>query len=246
MKSAIAIRHVQFEDLGTLGPILDDAGYQVRYADACVDDFAAIDAIAPDLVVVLGGPIGACEEDCYPILKDELSLLERRLTAERPTLGICLGAQLMARSLGARVYPTGCKEIGWAPIALSAAGRQSAFRHLGQDGVAVLHWHGDTFDLPRGATLLASTAFCRNQAYSWGASALGVQFHPEASALRLEQWFIGHACELGAAKISVTALRADTTRYAERLQRETRKCFSEWLASIGSIRAKEQIRVASI
>jgi GMP synthase (glutamine-hydrolysing) len=233
MKSAIAIRHVQFEDLGTLGPVLEDAGYRVRYADACVDDVASVDPIATDLVVVLGGPIGAYEDDIYPTLKDELKLLEKRLAAQRPTLGICLGAQLMARALGARVYPTGGKEIGWSPVTLSAVGRESAFRHLGQDGVAVLHWHGDTFDLPQGATLLASTAFCRNQAYSWGANALGFQFHPEATAARLEQWFIGHACELGAAKIPVSALRADTGKYAARLQTEARKCFSEWLASIG-------------
>ena len=233
MKSAIAIRHVQFEDLGTLGPVLEDAGYRVRYADACVDDVASVDPIASDLVVVLGGPIGAYEDDIYPTLKDELKLLEKRLAAQRPTLGICLGAQLMARALGARVYPTGGKEIGWSPVTLSAIGRESAFRHLGQDGVAVLHWHGDTFDLPQGATLLASTAFCRNQAYSWGTNALGFQFHPEATAARLEQWFIGHACELGAAKIPVSALRFETLKYAARLQTEARKCFSEWLASIG-------------
>ncbi|HTR61108.1 MAG TPA: glutamine amidotransferase [Candidatus Binataceae bacterium] len=244
MKSAIAIRHVQFEDLGTLGPLLAEAGYRVRYADVCIDDIASIDANAPDLVVVLGGPIGAYEDDLYPNLKDELTLLEKRLAAQRPTLGLCLGAQLMARALGARVYPTGGKEIGWAPITLSAAGRKSAFRHLGQDGVAVLHWHGDTFDLPQGATLLASTAFCRNQAYSWGANALGFQFHPEAAAGRLEQWFIGHACELGAARIAVADLRADTARYAGRLEREARKSFSEWLASIDSAGAKEQLRAA--
>jgi len=245
MKSAIAIRHVQFEDLGTLGPLLESAGYRIRYADVCIDDVASIDAIVPDLIVVLGGPIGTYEDDGYPTLRDELRLLETRLAAQRPTLGICLGAQLMARALGARVYPTGGKEIGWAPITLSAVGRESAFRHLGQDGVAVLHWHGDTFDLPRGATLLASTGFCRNQAYSWGANALGLQFHPEAAATRLEQWFIGHACELGAANISVNALRADTARYAARLEREARKAFSEWLASISLTATKEQTPAAS-
>ncbi len=139
----------------------------------------------------------------------------------------------MARALGARVYPTGGKEIGWKPITLSREGRESAFRHLGKDNVSVLHWHGDTFDLPRGATLLASTDFCRNQAYCCGASTLAFQFHPEATAARLEQWFIGHACELAAANLSVTQLRADTTRCAALLEAEARKCFGEWLKSIG-------------
>jgi GMP synthase (glutamine-hydrolysing) len=232
MKTAIAIRHVHFEDLGSLEPILKNAGYRIQYVDCGVDDIGVIDAAAADLAFVLGGPIGAYEEDIYPTLKDELRLLESRLKAQRPTVGICLGAQLMARALGARVYPSGVKEIGWAPITLTVAGRESAFRHLGQDGVAVLHWHGDTFDLPQDATLLASTEVCRNQGFSWGANALGLQFHPEATAARLEQWFIGHACELAAAKISVAKLRADTQHYASKLEIQTRKCFEEWLKSI--------------
>ncbi len=139
----------------------------------------------------------------------------------------------MARALGARVYPTGGKEIGWGPVTLTREGRESAFRRLGKDNIAVLHWHGDTFDLPRGATLLASTDFCRNQAFSWGASAMAFQFHPEATAARLEQWFIGHACEIAAAKLSVTELRADTAKYAALLEVEARECFGEWLSVIG-------------
>lgn len=234
MKSAIAIRHLHFEDLGTLGPLLEGAGYQVRYVDVCVEDIAALSPVESDLLIVLGGPIGAYQDDLYPTLKDELRLLEDRLASQRPTLGICLGAQLMARALGARVYPAGGKEIGWGPVTLSAAGRESAFRHLGQDGVAVLHWHGDTFDLPRRATLLASSGFCRNQAYAWGPSAVGFQFHPEAAAARLEQWFIGHACEIAAAGLSVAVLRADTTRYASCLEVQAHKSFTEWLASISS------------
>jgi GMP synthase (glutamine-hydrolysing) len=231
--TALAIRHVQFEDLGSLEPVLLNAGYQVRYADCGLDDISALDALAPDLVVVLGGPIGAYEDDLYPVLKDELRLVETRLRAERPTLGICLGAQLLARALGARVYPTGVKEIGWAPVTLSPAGCESPFRHLGEDNTAVLHWHGDSFDLPRGATLLASSTICRNQAFSWGEHALGIQFHAEAVEAQLERWFIGHACEIAAARLSVNELRTDTARYAARLEIQARRCFDEWLKSIG-------------
>lgn len=233
MKTVFAIRHVHFEDLGTLEPILDRAGYRVRYLDSCVDDIRGVDPAAPDLVVVLGGPIGAYEDDVYPVLKDELNLVDKRLRAARPTIGICLGAQLMARVLGARVYPAARKEIGWAPITLTTAAGESAWRHLGQAGTAVLHWHGDTFDLPEGAILLASTDICRNQAFSWGPNAAAFQFHPEASAARLEQWFIGHAVEIAAAGISVTSLRADSARYARQLETQARKCFTEWLDEIG-------------
>jgi GMP synthase (glutamine-hydrolysing) len=232
MRTAIAIRHVHFEDLGSLEPALERAGYKVRYADCGVDKIGELDPVRSDLVVVLGGPIGAYEDDLYPWLKDELTLLEKRLGANRPTIGICLGAQLMARALGARVYPVGVKEIGWGRITLGPAGCESAIRHLGRDDTEVLHWHGDTFDLPMGATQLASTAVCRNQAFSWGNNALGFQFHPEATATRLEQWFIGHACEIAGAKLSVSALRADTRRYAAKLELQARKCFEEWLNSI--------------
>jgi len=232
MKTAIAIRHVHFEDLGSLEPALERAGYGIRYLDYSLDDIAALDAIAPDLVVVLGGPIGAYEEHLYPALKDELTLLERRLAAKRPTIGICLGAQLIARTLGARVYPSGYKEIGWSPLSLRPAGRESALRHLGEDNTAVLHWHGDTFDLPAGADLLASTELCANQAFAWGRNAIAFQFHPEAQPGRLEQWFLGHACEIAGAKLSVPTLRADTARYAGRLEIQARKCFDEWLSSI--------------
>jgi len=234
MKTAIAIRHVHFEDLGSLEPAIERAGYRVRYADCGVDQIGELDPVASDLVVVLGGPVGAYEDHIYPWLKDELNLLETRLRANRPTIGVCLGAQLMARALGARVYPAGLKEIGWGEIILGPAGCESAIRHLGQDDTAVLHWHGDTFDLPTGATLLASTEKFSNQAFSWGRNAIGFQFHPEATAARLEQWFIGHACEIAGAKISVAALRADSARYAARLESQARKSFEEWLASIES------------
>jgi len=230
-RTALAIRHVHFEDLGSLEPQLANAGYRVSYADAGLDDIAALDALTPDLLVVLGGPVGAYEDDRYPFLTDEARMLEARLRAERPTLGICLGAQLMALALGARVYPSPVKEIGWAPIVLSPAGSESPVRHLGEKGLAVLHWHGDTFDLPNGANCLASTAICRNQAFSWGQNALAFQFHPEVVGARLERWFIGHACEISAAKLSVNAMRADTVRYAARLQAQAQKCFDEWLKS---------------
>lgn len=228
MPQTLAIRHVPFEDLGLLGPLLAELGHDVRYVEAPTANLAALDPLAPDLLVVLGGPIGVYENDRYPFLDHEVALLAARLRAQRPTLGICLGSQLMARALGARVYSSGTKEIGWAPITLSAEGHRSPLRHL--EGTAVLHWHGDTFDLPNGAVRLASTAECRNQAFSIGAHALALQFHGEAAGLALESWFVGHACEISATPgLSVPQLRADTARYSAALVRQGRECFREWL-----------------
>ena len=181
-RTALAIKNVAFEDLGLIEPLLAARGFTVRYADAATDDLQALDPLAPDLLVVLGGPIGAYQEELYPFLRPELALIERRLQADRPTLGICLGSQLVARALGARVYPGSAgKEIGWAPIALTEAGAGSALRHLAPERTPVFHWHGDTFDLPTGATRLASTAAYPNQAFRWGGHVLALQFHCEVT-----------------------------------------------------------------
>ncbi|HSN21910.1 MAG TPA: glutamine amidotransferase [Usitatibacter sp.] len=228
-RTAVAIRHVAFEDLGSLEPALRAHGYSIRYAEAGLDSPDEIGADA-DLLVVLGGPIAVYEALAYPFLEREIALLRERLAGDRPTLGICLGAQLMAAALGAEVRPGGRKEIGWAPIRLDEAGRRSALASL--DGVAVLHWHGDTFATPRGATLLASTPVYENQAFSYGRNALALQFHAEARARDLERWYIGHACELAAAGLDVARLRADAARHSASLEDRAAKLWSAWLSAL--------------
>ena len=228
--TAIVIRHVAFEGLGIVEPVLRSAGYTHCIYEAGVDDLRAIEPARADLLIVLGGPIGAYEEDRYPFLTDELHLTERQLLAGRPTLGICLGAQLMARALGARVYPGPAKKIGWAPLALTEAGRASPLARLGD--TAVLHWHGDTFDLPAGAELLASTDICAQQAFALGRNALGLQFHGEADAANIERWLIGHACEIAAAGLDPRRLRADTAQHGPRLREIGARVFTDWFAGL--------------
>jgi GMP synthase (glutamine-hydrolysing) len=232
-KTALAIRHVPFEDLGTLGGVLTRHGYSLTYKEAGLDDLGAIDPARPDLLVILGGPIGAYEEEAYPFVLDELRLLERRLQGDLPTLGICLGAQMMARALGAKVYPGHGKEIGWSPLRLTAAGQQSCLQFVSAEKTPVLHWHGDTFDLPDGATRLASTEAYENQAFAWGQRALALQFHAEVRARDLERWFIGHACEIaGTAGVTVADLRRDTARWGPVLEAHGPQVFDAWLRSL--------------
>ncbi len=232
-KTAIAVRHVHFEDLGAFGPVLARRGYSVRYCDIGVDDLAGIDPVTPDLIVVLGGPIGVHDEPAYPFLRDELELLERRLAAAGPTLGICLGAQLMARALGTRVYPAAAKEIGWGEVRLTEAGRRGPLRHLA--AVPVLHWHGDTVDLPDGAELLASTETCPNQAFSFGRRALACQFHPEITGRGFERWLVGHAVEIAlTSELSPAELRRTTERFAEQSAARGEALLSEWMAGLAA------------
>ncbi len=230
MSTVIAIRHVAFENLGAFERALRDRGYAIRYIDAATDDLAGLPYDEAESVFVLGGPIGAYEEALYPFLDDELRFIEKRLAAKRPIFGICLGAQLMARALGARVYPAKAKELGWAPIALTEAGARSVLQPLGSG--PVLHWHGDTFDLPHGATRLASTTICENQAFSYGANALALQFHIEAEARDLEPWYVGHTMELAAAKISVSALRAQSQELAPAAAARGVACLEVWLDAL--------------
>ena len=223
-----------FEHLGTLGEVLEHRGFHIRYWDAGIDAQSALETSTPDLLVVLGGPIGAYEEDAYPFLKQELRIIENRLHQELPILGICLGSQLMARALGARVYPGSQKEIGWFPVTLTDAGQRSCLASLKIVDCQVLHWHGDTFDLPEGATLLASTGIAKNQAFSWGPQALGLQFHLEVLPGEIERWLIGHACEIGStANVNVTQLRDETKRWGLRLTQAAHDCLVSWLNEIG-------------
>jgi GMP synthase (glutamine-hydrolysing) len=155
---------------------------------------------------------------------------KQRLAAGQATLGICLGAQLMAAALGGRVYASGVKEIGWAPLALTDAGRDSPLRFLSGELADVLHWHGDTFTLPEGAVHLASTPVCQNQAFAYGPRALGLQFHLEAQGEQIEHWLVGHACEIAGAGVDVAALRRGAQRHGAALREQARRFFSAWLA----------------
>jgi GMP synthase (glutamine-hydrolysing) len=231
--TALAIRHVPFEDLGSFASSLRERGFAVAYRDAGLDDLGARDLLEADLLIVLGGPIGVYEARDYPFLKGEIAMVERRLKGGRPVLGLCLGAQIMAKALGARVYRGKRKELGWSPLQLTDAGRKSALAELGLR-TAVLHWHGDSFDLPRGAELLASTRLYANQAFAWRRHALGLQFHIEATMRGLERWFVGHALEIASTRgVDLGQLRRDTRRLGPRLEERGPRVLKAWLDGLG-------------
>ncbi|WP_211442133.1 glutamine amidotransferase [Collimonas humicola] len=231
MKQAIAISHVDFEGLGTLRASLEERGFEIRQVDGPTADWNALAQAPADLVVILGGPLGVADEAAYPFLSKELAFIKRCLADKIPLIGICLGAQLIATSLGASVAPMGAKEIGFGPIELTQAGTASALAAL--TATPVLHWHGDAFDIPPGASNLAQTAIGKHQAFALGKHVLGLQFHLEVDARFIERWLVGNAGELAQAGIDPKTLRADAQRYGEELATMAQIVFDTWLDTAG-------------
>ena len=231
MKKVLALRHVAFENLGAFAPTLQSAGYDIQYCETGIEDLAILAPEDADLVIILGGPIGAYEDNTYPFLTTEISYIERRLALGLPTMGICLGAQLIARAAGARVFPARSKEIGLSPITLTGAGVTSCLAPF-CEAPMTLHWHGDNFDLPKGAEHLASTPLCENQAFAMGSNTIAFQFHPEANMETFENWLIGHAVELSTTDIDIPRLRAEARTYGPELSEKAGKVLTAWLEGL--------------
>lgn len=223
----VAIQHLAFEDLGCIADVIADRGWQVQVMDATQKDFSS--AQDADLLILLGGPISVNDSRRFEFLSDECRLLERRLAAGSATLGICLGAQLIAKVLGAHVYPMGFKEIGFSPLHLNEAGTAHP---LSEIGAPVLHWHGETYDLPEGATHLASTKGCPQQAFSVGTHILALQFHVEVRARELERWLVGHVVEIEAAGLDPIELRAQAAKWGQDLERDAIAFLNAWFDQI--------------
>ena len=228
---AVVYSHLPFEDLGSLEPELIRRGFAIRTIDVATARFPLADAERCDLLIIMGGPIGVYDSGDYPFLTGEIETLRQRLAARKPTLGICLGAQLMAAALGARVYP-GARgtEIGWSPIlpANTEPAPDWLAPLLAKD-LHLFHWHSDIFDLPAGTLHLAKTNLYENQAFAIENYALALQFHPEVMESGLERWYVGHACELGQKGIPVQQLRADARKHAPALVKAAAQFWELWL-----------------
>lgn len=191
MKTALIIRHVPHEGVAGYRKPIEDAGYDVSRIDVTDPAFSSLDLREPDLLIMMGGPMGVYEQDQYPWITCQLKRLALRLEADRPTLGVCFGAQMIASALGADVRPGPAKEVGFHSVTIHEHAAQSPLRHL-QD-VPVLHWHGDTFTKPEGVEMLASSHVYEHQAFRRGNNLLALQFHAEMGEdprfdAWLEQW----------------------------------------------------------
>ena len=234
-KTCFAIRHLQFENLGTFEDPIREADYAIHYLDAPIANLES--AYHADLLVILGGPCSAYEETLYPYITKEIFIAKYRLENNLPTLGICLGAQIIAYAQDAKVYAgENGKEIGWAPVALTREGLKSPIAPLAENGSPMFHWHGDTFDLPRGATLLASSERYTNQIFSIGKTILAFQCHPELDPTKIEYWLMGHACELAhTSEVDLAQVRKDTAQYGQTLKENGVRSIDKWLKLIREI-----------
>lgn len=183
---ALIIRHVPAEGLAGYREPIEAAGYEVDRVDVADPGFSSLDLVEPDLLIMMGGPMGVYERERYPWIACQLRRLEKRLDAGRPTLGVCLGAQMIAQALGGEVFRGPVKEVGFHEVAL----RDVPDNPLGPVAATpVLHWHGDTFTLPGDVELLASSRLYDNQAFRRGNNILALQFHAEMGLdPRFEEW----------------------------------------------------------
>jgi len=188
MPKLLVFQHAASEPLGTLDPHLRREGFRIRYVNFARQPDARPALDGYDALIVLGGPMNVDQADRFPHLEHEVRVMREALDQGRPVLGICLGAQLLAHALGGHVGRASAPEIGWHDVAVSdAAGSDPLLGHF--EGVErVFQWHGDTFELVSGATHLASSERCTNQAFRAGDSAWGLQFHLEVDQPMIARW----------------------------------------------------------
>jgi GMP synthase-like glutamine amidotransferase len=187
----VAFRHVPFEGLGHIQPLLEERGIAIEFADLYLPGVQAPETATAAGLIFMGGPMSV--NDDLPYLEQEAQYIRRAAEVGQPVLGVCLGAQLAAKALGAPVYRNAASEIGWFAIQPTGAAREDALFSGFGGSETVFHWHNETFDLPRNAALLAGSERCRHQAFRQGSSIYGLQFHLEVTPEMIADWCLQDA-----------------------------------------------------
>jgi GMP synthase (glutamine-hydrolysing) len=232
MKKLIVFQHVAHKILGILNPVLRDHSLRIRYINFERDPEIQPEVKHYNALIVLGGQMGVYEADQYTHIKTELRLIEEALKNEVPILGICLGAQLLAHVLGAKVERMEKPEIGWTTLnLLPEAKSDPLFSHFEQEE-KVFQLHGDSFELPSSAKLLASSTLCPAQAFSYKDLAYGLQFHLEVDAPMIERWmeYCEKDCGILNKKIPKDQILKDNEQYLDRSMRLGKKTFKHFLS----------------
>lgn len=237
MKKVLVFQHVAHEILGTLNPVLKDAGLRLRYINFERTPHPKIQMKNYQALIILGGPMNVDQIDEYPFLALELDWILEAIQLKIPILGICLGAQLIAKALGAKVKKNPKKEIGWYQVSLNElALSDRLFTHF-SESEEVFQWHGDTFEIPQNAVKLASSKLCDNQAFKYQDNVYGLQFHLEVDLAMIERWLKipSHQDEIAACQneIDPQEILTKSPQCLKRLNPISERFFLEFVGLLG-------------
>ncbi len=189
-----ALLHAPFEGIGCIEDWIKKN--ELRYTETRFWESASLPVLEHfDLLIIMGGPMSVNDEKKYNWLYPEKNFIEGAINHGKQILGICLGSQLIAKVLGSRVYPNKFKEIGWFPIRMNEKAESSLLHFFPKEFIA-FHWHGDTFDLPKGANNIASSEATLYQAYTYGDNVAALQFHPEMTQASMKAMLKDGSSEL--------------------------------------------------
>ena len=228
MAKVTVLQHEPFEKLGIIADALRSAGVSYEYIRTFEGQPAPRHMTGVDGLIVMGGSMGVYEHHWYPFLLDEIKLIETAIEEGKPVLGVCLGSQMLATALGARVTKAARKEIGWYPIRLEPDSAGDRLFGGAPSSFIAYHWHGDIFDLPGGARWLASSDLTEHQAFRCGTNAYGLLFHMEATHRIVEDMVNGFADELREEQVDGQRILSKATDYLPGLQEIGRRVFAEW------------------
>lgn len=229
----LVFQHVPFEPLGTLDPLLKEAGFRIRYVNFSREPASRPTLDKYEALIVLGGPMSADQIDTYPNLVTEMDIIREAVESNMSVLGICLGAQLLAKALGGTVSRNALPELGWHDVELTGEGRADPVLSTFKICQRVFQWHEDGISLPPGAVNLAKSGISPVQAFRFKEHAYGFQFHLEASGELIERWLTvpDHQRTLAdeAGRIDVVAIRRQTADSIAALNELSRQTFSRWI-----------------
>jgi GMP synthase (glutamine-hydrolysing) len=243
MSEVLVFQHDPFEDLGLFAEVLARQGTDYRVVRLFDGEMPAENWEEINSLIVLGGPMGVDEEEDFSFLRWEKRIIRAAIDEAVPMVGVCLGAQLIAAALGARVFHGAVKEIGWSPVAITPHGQVDSLLGYLPEHATVFQWHGDGFELPRGATHLASSVNYKNQAFRLGKSIYGLQFHLEVTPTMIERWISERSKDLALAPyVQLDKILADTRSYAPALNYYGERFFSEFIRRAARTRRQQRDR----
>ena len=232
MSDFLVLQHIGCEDLGTIEQAMIHRGISYRYVRLFDGDPLPEDIKNYSGLIILGGPMNVYEEDVYPYLKDEDILIKEAVKRRIPVLGICLGGQLIAKATGAKVNKGTKKEIGWYDLLLTPGGKADKVFKNFPERLTVFQWHGDTFDIPSDATLLAGSVLFPNQAFRIGDNIYGLQFHLEVTQKMISRWINEYKDELSSLDyIDPEKIIKDTDKYIKTLSQHAELFYNRFFPS---------------